>query len=307
MSVEKQLNECPNFNPFDPSTNIDKPPSNCDPCQDPTQQSVSFDQSVFRDKYGLGKQQQCDPMQTGQIVNDLTPDPNRKVIYRYPKSIRGCNEAMLDLFSNIVVIDEQGTAHKVPIMWGTQERAVIYAIGENIRPDNSLVVDRLRLPLLAVVYSDISYNMDRYTYHHSQNFFRDRHGRPGVVSSELRDRDTIYGFARGIPVDISYQLTAWTYFTEDMNQILESVLLKFSPIAYIKVQGVQWTSIVKLDGLSNNIDLEPGQGQRVIKFQFNMTVEHYIPQPISRYKSVLETRIDYVDSVNDQEITGIIS
>jgi hypothetical protein len=62
-------------------------------------------------------------MQTGQIVEDMR-NPEREVLYRYSKSLRGCDEAMLDLFSNVVVIDEDGKAHKVPIIWGTQERAV---------------------------------------------------------------------------------------------------------------------------------------------------------------------------------------
>ena len=50
-----------------------------------------------------------------------------------------------------------------------------------------------------------------------------------------------------------------------MNQILEQILLKFSPIAYIRVRGVPWETGVKLDSIANNLDVEPGdQNIRVV-------------------------------------------
>jgi hypothetical protein len=108
--------------------------------------------------------------------------------------------------------------------------------------------------------------------------------------------------------EIAYSLNIWTYFVEDMNQILEQIVLKFSPIAYIRVQGVQWETIVRLDSIANNIDMEPGNtSNRVVKFQINMTAETYIPQPIRREKAVLKTRIDIANGLNDEEITEIIS
>jgi hypothetical protein len=94
-----------------------------------------------------------------------------------------------------------------------------------------------------------------------------------------------------------------------MNQILEQVLLKFSPVAYIRIQGVHnWETIVKLDSIANNLDTEPGDQQvRTVKYQFGMTAETFIPQPIVRKKAVLEQKIDLVDNVSDEEITEVIS
>jgi hypothetical protein len=93
-----------------------------------------------------------------------------------------------------------------------------------------------------------------------------------------------------------------------MNQILEQVLLKFSPVAYIRVQGVHnWETIVRMDSIANNLDTEPGDQQlRVVKFQFGMTAETYVPQPIIRNKSVLAEEIDFVNRVDDSDITEVI-
>ena len=309
--AEKSFNECPDKWP-DPPFNLDKPPDICrDSCppQDPSLKDVNeFFDDIINQKKGIGVEANCDPMMTGQIVQDLAKTPSRETIYRYSKGVRGCDEAMRDLFSNLVVIDERGVAHPVPIIWATQERAVAALVQENFRKDTSLVVDRVKLPMMSIYSSNFTFNQSRYTYHKAINYFRGADGKPGLTQREKYDRDTVFGLARGIPVDIGYTLTLWTYFVEDMNQILEQILLKFSPVAYIRVQGVQWETIVKLDAIANNIDIEPGNtANRVVKFQISMTAETYIPQPITRQKAVLRTRIDLANSLNDDEISQIIA
>lgn len=95
---------------------------------------------------------------------------------------------------------------------------------------------------------------------------------------------------------------------EDIDQILEQIFLKFSPIAYISVRGVKWETTVSLDSVANNIDFEPGdQNQRIIKYEFNLTAKTYIPQPIVRKKSVLKTKLDFHDSVDQDKITEVIT
>jgi hypothetical protein len=310
------IDECQN--PNQPQKIIlDSIPGDCGPVLPDSLKNVSAEMHTkTNQKVGYGQSGICDPMQTGQITEDLRKDPVRtadgSVIYRYSKAIRGADEALKDMFSDLVCIDEMGNTLPVPIIWGTQEKAVAAVLQSNVRQDSSLVVNRIKLPILSIYNSGIAFQQDRYIYHKAVDYFRnlrpDR--KPGLTTRENRhERDTIFGVARGIPVDITYQLTAWTLYVEDMNQILEQVMLKFSPVAYIRVQGVHnWETIVKLDSIANNLETEPGDQQlRVIKFQFGMTAETFIPQPIVRKKAVLEEKIDIVDKVSDEEITEVIS
>jgi hypothetical protein len=298
-----------------PDLNMDNAPPYCDddPAQDINNKRRINDESLnwLKDqtmkKTGYGARVDADPMIGGQIINDPA-NPQRDVLYRYSKSIRGTDEAMLDLFRNVVVIDEDGKAWPIPVMMGPPEKAVAAMIQENVRKDETLVVNRLRLPLLALTQSGIEYDMSRYTYHRAVNLFKDVTGKPGIYASEKYNRDTVFGFARGIPVNITYVCTAWTMYREDMNQIVEQVMTKFSPTAYIRVTGVPWEIIVKLDSLANNLNAEPGdQAIRVIKYEFNMTVQTYIPQPIERKKAVLKTKIDFVDGLSEEEITAVLA
>jgi len=306
--------------------NSDPPPEYCQESRspscdsddspiDPNKRAVNSDPNMgwLKDmsgkKTGFGAKANCDPMQSGKIIND-TEHPNRNVINRYSNSIRGNDEGMLDLFNDMVVLDEDGKAHKIPIIWGTQEKAVAAILQPNVRKDNSLVVDRIMLPALSIYQSNIQLNQNRYTSHNALNFMRstNTNWKPGFAIKEKQDRDTVFGVARGIPVDISYVLTAWTWYVEDMNQIVEQVYLKFSPISYIRVRGVTWETIVRLDSVANNIDTDPGdQNIRVIKFVFNMTVESYIPQPIKREKSVLKMKTDIYNSMSKDEVDSILA
>ena len=264
-------------------------------------------QDVSNKKLGFGENQLCDPMQSGKLEND--PD-ERRVVNRYSRAIRACDEAMQDLFKGMIVIDEDGKSHPIPIIWASQEKAVAAIIQDNVRKDESLVVDRIKLPMLAIYSNSFQTNMKRYIYHKAINYMNELKlgNKPGFTIKETYERDTIFGVAAGIPVDIGYTLYAWTLYNEDMMQILEQCLLKFSPCAYIRVRGVPWEVAVKLNSMSNNLNIEPGdQDIRVVKFEFNMTAETYIPQPIVREKAVLKTNVNLFNTVENPDITEVYS
>lgn len=262
-------------------------------------------------KEGRGFSANCDPQTTGHIINEQGMSaPNRDVVYRYSKSIRATDEGVRNLFKDIIVYDESGKAHQVPIIWGTQEKAVAFILQDNVRKDESLVVDRIRLPLLAIHSHSFAFAQDRYIYHKAIDYLRDprNNWRPGFTLSERYEKDTVFGVTRGIPVDIGYTLYAWTLYEEDMNQILEQIAQKIFPMAYIRVKGVSWEIAVKGNDISNNVDFEPGDKAtgRVFKYQFNLTAESFVAQPIVRKKAVLKTKIEVTDSPNDEDITEVL-
>lgn len=307
---EKSLNDC---NPQFPQNlpNEDQSPPMCGRKDNEINKRAINDENLnwlkenLETRDGLGAKNDCDPMKRG-ILRNTVDDPN--VLYRYTQSIRGCTEAIQDMFSNIEVIDENGKAHGVPVISATQEKAVAIIMQDNVRKDNSTVVDRIKLPMLAISWTDTQIDMERNTYHQAIDFMRTRSNnfKPGFAIKEHYERDTVFGKSRGLPVNHSYTMTAWTLYLEDMHQILEQILLKFDPLAYIRVKGIDWEISVELESIANNIDTEPGdQAIRVVKFQFNILVKSYIPQPITRRKAVLKTTIDFVDGLTESEVNTI--
>lgn len=321
VNNEKSLEDCAAPNQTN-STNIDPVPKECSDDGWPSQKQVlrnpaadwqlggpdgipPTSQSGKR-KLGLGQSGLCDPLQTGSILNDLDA-PNRQVVYRYSRALRGANEAMWDLFRNIKVIDEDGRAHVVPITWASQEKAVGAILQSNVRKDNSAVVDRIRLPVMSIYASGHALDMKRFTYQQAQSFlpWLDPCGEFGFTKQEKFPRDTVFAVTRGLPVDISYTLYVWTMYQEDMDQILEQVFLKFSPVAYIRIRGVWWEVIVTFDGSTNNLEIEPGDDKlRVLKYQITMTAKSYIPQPITRYP--MPQPLSFAGNMTDREIQNTI-
>ncbi len=318
MSVENPNQQQRDYDQCDPKASrpdpiLDPAPPYCD--KDPNapenlrmvnDESLNWLKDQTMKKTGFGARVDCDPMQKGHILNDVE-SPSRDTLYRYSKAMRGCDEAMLDMFRNVVVIDEDGKAWPIPILLGPPEKAVAAIVQDNVRKDETLVVNRLRLPMLALTQTSIDYDLNRYTYHQALNLMRGRDGKPGLTISEKYNRDTVFGVARGIPVNIGYTLTAWTTYREDMNQIAEQIISKFSHLAYIRVTGVPWETVVKLESIANNINNEPGdKAIRIIKFEFNMVAQTYIPQPMTRKKAVLKMKVDFVDGLTDEDITQVL-
>jgi hypothetical protein len=275
---------------------------------------------------GLGEPIYCNPMTTGKIVedpNDPPLPPDKSVIYRYAKGFRAIDEAVKKVFNNIDVIDEQGKVFRVPLIWGSQERAVAIMMQSNVRKDNTGVVDRVMLPALSIYTSSYNFPTERFMSEMAVDYDRNVvhrdplgnilgaiGGSPGWTYQERSSPfDTILGHTRGIAVDLGYTLTIWTKFWEDMNQILEQIATKFNRFAYIRIQGVNlWESTVRIDSVTNNLDTEPGDtNNRVFKFQISLTAESYIPQPIVKRKAVFKTRTEVLDSVSDFDVANIIA
>lgn len=323
---QKSLPDCQEISPLPESLNIDQPQGVCDPARppecdpdpenplQPNQKEVhqrpdlGWLDGLGNKKTGIGQHALCDPMQTGHIINSIE-NPDRQTVYRYTKAIRGTDEAVMDMFRDVIVIDEESKAHPVPIIYGSQEKAVAAIIQSNVRKDNSLVVDRIKLPMLAIHQSSLDFHQERYIYHKAIDYLRSHRPdwKPGFAIREKYERDTVFGVARGLPINIGYTLYAWTWYLEDMNQIVEQIMLKFSPIAYIRVRGVSWETGVKLDSISNNVETDVQENEvRIIKFSFNMTAESFIPQPITRRKAVLKMNTDVMNSVEPSEVSEVL-
>src|SRR4051812_43123078 len=108
MSEDRTLNQCDALPP-EAVPNLDPPPPYC-PNEDdgsPSFRRIATDPELAwltddtNAKTGLGAFNDCDPMLSGKIVNDTG---RTDISYQYSKALRGCDEAMMDMFSNVVVV-----------------------------------------------------------------------------------------------------------------------------------------------------------------------------------------------------------
>ena len=232
---------------------------------------------------------------SGAAVGQQPPpnllDSDRRYVRGYMKSLRGCDKAMKALFNDIIVEDPEGKAHNVPLIWGSQEKALLAAFGETMRRDGSGEITRVVLPIISLLGQDPQFSVERYTYSEALNWF-DPLG--GAFGQESTPKDVRYAKSRGLPIDRSYILRVWSKYWEDLNQILEQIILKFNPVAYIEVEGVEWEIIVKLDSIGSNLDDSPGDSAiRILKYEIVMTAETYVVQPTVRERTVLSQNTEW--------------
>lgn len=307
--THEQSSETDNCDNLPPSSepNVDDPINYCKETGEKRPKNVVenyFHPSPPDQTEGFGNHNQSDPLRSGKIFND-PKNPNRNVVYKYNKGIRGCTEAMLDLFNDIYVQDVNGKLWKIPIIYATRDKAVDYIMQPNVKKDSSNNVDRIKLPMLSIYHDFYEVDRERYTFHYALDYMRNirEDKKPGFTANERRERDTVFGVPRGLPINIGYTLLAWTLNQEDIDQILHQVFLKFSLEAYLNIEGVHWESTVELDSTSNNTNFQPGADElRVIKYQFNMTARTYIPQPLVRNKAVMEIKTDFHNSIKPEDI-----
>jgi hypothetical protein len=153
-------------------------------------------------------------------------------LYKYSKFIHRGDEATMDEFRNIFIIDEKGLNHHVPLIWADDKKAVEVTTNEYcLQKDDNIIVDRIRLPLL---------NLN--SFHTSFD---------------------------GKNIHSHYRLTASALYKDDTDQIVEQILSKFgSECDFVnntgsyrlslisnncgevnKVQKWSFNFILKLDGM----------------------------------------------------------
>ena len=215
----------------------------------------------------------------------LVPTSERDYIKRYTRVFRAADTAMFKLFSDVDMLTAEGALIKVPLIFGTQERAVAAMFGKSLQATGDVV--RIKLPMMAI--SAIGFDIDRtrYTFHEALSYDAMN------ARSERVPHDVRIGVSRGIPINRIYTLLVWAKFQEDANQILEQAILKFSPVAYVEIPGAFFENMVTLDAIANNLNWEiADQDLRIIKYELSMTLQTYVPQPFKRTKSVRKVKTE---------------
>ncbi len=127
--------------------------------------------------------------------------------YKYSKFIKKCDEATMNEFRNLVLIDEEGDDWTVPVVWGNDELAntAMERRTSLIAMVSDFVKDKIHLPLVNIYNDGL-----------------------GVFDNKIH---------------ISYCMTVNALYREDMNQLIEQVIHRFNPtlkraVGEYKIDGI---------------------------------------------------------------------
>ena len=164
-------------------------------------------------------------------------------------------------FSTLVCIDDQENLKKIPCWHGNAERVIA-----KLKQESNVV-----LPVLSIYRNvDVTQSSRRRADHlitYSKYF------------DKVKNRAVRVASIVPTPVDINYRLNVWAKYQEDIDQLSEQVRRHFNPQLLVQTKHNTQT-VAFLSQESSNVDVTNPDGQdRIIRRNFDIVVEAYIPNP----------------------------
>ena len=191
--------------------------------------------------------------------------------YYYYKALRNTTIQFLDMFNGIKIAryNRGGVFEKyvgVPLKYGPKEKWYYWM---NERKDDEM------LPIMSVTMQGIEYSLERTT-----NKFKEIVTTCGAINSSIIQR-----YLNPAPYDVQYQLSIWALYMTDIDQILESILPYFQPIAYIRLPIEELNSTYDLkvvfNSLAPDMDLDwADENFRILRYTLDFTVQSYLFKPV---------------------------
>lgn len=225
----------------------------------------------------------ADSIQHGLLAQTEQINPN--YLKRYENFFTKLDRSMVLAFGDLQIVDQGGVPMRVPTVFGTMEKIVYAVFGESAAQDPNQY-SRVRLPICAMIPNgSISLDVERYIYHEAKWW--------SYKGTERRPDDVVFGMSTGIPISRGYQLTLMTRYVEDMNQLLEISLQRFSQTFEIRIGQSPRPTQVIFDGCDTNFadDRDP-ERVHLYTATISMTAQSWLPQPIIRRKAIHTVKID---------------
>ena len=168
---------------------------------------------------------------------------------------------LITKFSKLVYRDDQEDVKEIPCWHGNPERVVA-----RLKQDSLII-----LPVASIIrISDSDSNQRR------------RHDRLiqfDTYIDKIKNRSVRVASLAPTPTTISYKLSLWTKYHEDMDQLAEQVKRIFNPHLTLKTKEDRHSPVFLVQE-SSNIDVTISDGKdRLIRRSFMLSVETYIPNP----------------------------
>ena len=170
--------------------------------------------------------------------------------------------SVVNLFSDVVCIDDENKIQKVKCIYANPERAIA-----KLKQDNSVI-----LPLISIsqTKSALDNNRSRYKTLLINQVSYDR-----VKNKAVR----ILSIAP-VPVQITYGINIWCKYKSDLDQITEQVRLKFNPDADLVIPGHNTIKAFLGDEGSEEGTFEAAdKDDRELKSSLSITVSTYLSNP----------------------------
>lgn len=204
----------------------------------------------------------------------LKNSKNDKVISEVYKKILS---NLIGKFSSLVYINDQDEVTSIPCWHGNAERVIA-----KIKQESNIV-----LPVLSV-------------YRDRDELDEDRRRMDSMLVHEtyfdkVKNRAVRVVSLAPAPTNITYKLSVWTKYTQDMDHVCEQIRRLFNPnILVSTIHNTQAVAFLEEEASSSEAVVSDGQ-DRILKRSFVISLETYIPNP-----KFLITNTGVIESINTE-------
>lgn len=208
--------------------------------------------------------------------------------YFFPQSIYTCTVAFSDLFNDmgVRVYDKQNqiVGYKpVPVTLAPKEKiAHILNVSEvnDVDPQSDNY-----LPRISISSPDIQFDAERMRGKYEKR-------RMSVEYDTGTQTRTVLTDIQSIPMSLTFEVSIWTKYYIDMTQLLENIMVWFSPEAYVSFKernfGIEHKSRVILTSSSKNFVYEYGETERrVLQWNLTFQMDGIMWKPMEMSKEVI--------------------
>jgi len=192
---------------------------------------------------------------------------------------RSYTQSLLDRLI-IEVVDDEDKRYKVPVIYANPERAIA-----KVKEDRNL-----KLPLISIAIGDIEENL--------------KARRPDLQLTHYKffdvEKQRAYRVIKKASkaISLQFQLTFWSKYTEDMNQMVETLQMLFQPSLALPTAHEKENKAFLLDILDMSSVQAGDKQDRTLRKRATIRVECYIPgreylySNTGRIKEFINTEIE---------------
>jgi len=218
-------------------------------------------------------------------------DYMRRALYELDKNryvpsdfYREYTRALTRQLSDLTILEKDSKKRKISIFYGNPERAIA-----KIKEDRNII-----LPVVSVSIDDLDEDITRRrtdTCLETETYW-DKEEQRAIRIVSLPPKAVV----------LTYSINVFAKYTEDMNQLIEQIHMKFQPAMDIRTKFSSNTKAF-LSDLSDESSTAPSDQQdRILKKKVYLSIETYVPNRKYRITSTGEIEeYNYEFDVEDSE------
>ena len=210
-----------------------------------------------------------------------------KNFYHY-KAFRKTTVQFLDLFNDIEIqrFDQGGNFErfiKVPIKYSPKEK-IWFWLSE--RKDDEV------LPIMSCTLTGVDYSLERAVNKHQV-----------LTDTITSSAGSVRSYLNPVPYDLTFQVSLWTLYMSDIDQILEQILPWFQPYVMIRIHSPELVSTFDVKVIFNSVTPEhefeyTDDTFRILKYTLDFTVQTYMFKPMETVGVIQEILLNYYTNEN---------